>query len=166
MVRSCHAQRRGRRQADRRRRRRLSLVLYRRQETPAARHARGGSRRSSDSLRFRRHQDARSMTQMPPLALLAGGLAKRLRPLSESVAKVMAEVAGEPFIAHQLRLARRESITHVVLCVAISGRRAKILSGKGAQLGLRWTTATTVRCCLAPAAHYAAPSASSERNFW
>ena len=76
------------------------------------------------------------MTQMPPLALLAGGLAKRLRPLSESVAKVMAEVAGEPFIAHQLRLARRESITHVVLCVGYLGQQVEDFVGNGSQFGL------------------------------
>jgi NDP-sugar pyrophosphorylase family protein len=76
------------------------------------------------------------MTQMPPLALLAGGLAKRLRPLSESVAKVMVEVAGEPFIAHQLRLLRRESITHVVLCVGYLGRQVEDFVGDGSRYGL------------------------------
>jgi NDP-sugar pyrophosphorylase family protein len=76
------------------------------------------------------------MTQMPPLALLAGGLAKRLRPLSESVAKVMVEVAGEPFIAHQLRLLRRESITHVVLCVGYLGQQVEDFVGDGSRYGL------------------------------
>jgi NDP-sugar pyrophosphorylase family protein len=76
------------------------------------------------------------MTQMPPLALLAGGLAKRLRPLSESVAKVMVEVAGEPFIAHQLRLLRRESITHVVLCVGYLGQQVEDFVGDGRRYGL------------------------------
>ncbi len=76
------------------------------------------------------------MTQMPPLALLAGGLAKRLRPLSESVAKVMVEVAGEPFIAHQLRLLRRESITRVVLCIGHLGRQVEDFVGDGSRYGL------------------------------
>jgi NDP-sugar pyrophosphorylase family protein len=40
---------------------------------------------------------------LPPLALLAGGLSTRLRPLTEAVPKSMVPVAGEPFIAHQLR---------------------------------------------------------------
>ena len=52
---------------------------------------------------------------MPPLALLAGGLATRMRPLTEKVPKSMLEAAGEPFIAHQLRLFRREGIERVVL---------------------------------------------------
>jgi NDP-sugar pyrophosphorylase family protein len=53
---------------------------------------------------------------MPPLALLAGGPATSLRPLTEQVPKAMIKVASEPFIAHQ-RLLRRESITRAVLCV-------------------------------------------------
>jgi NDP-sugar pyrophosphorylase family protein len=76
------------------------------------------------------------MTEMPPLALLAGGLAKRLRPLSESVAKVMVEVAGEPFIAHQLRLLRREQITRAVLCVGYLGQQVEDFVGDGSQYGL------------------------------
>ena len=46
------------------------------------------------------------MTDMPSVALLAGGLATRLRPLTETLPKAMLEVAGEPFVAHQLRLLR------------------------------------------------------------
>jgi NDP-sugar pyrophosphorylase family protein len=76
------------------------------------------------------------MTQMPPLALLAGGLAKRLRPLSETVAKVMVEVAGEPFITHQLRLCRRESITRVVLCIGYLGKQVEDFVGDGSRYGL------------------------------
>ena len=39
-----------------------------------------------------------------PLALLAGGFATRLRPLTRSLPKSLLDVNGDPFIAHQLRL--------------------------------------------------------------
>ena len=65
------------------------------------------------------------MTAMPPLALLAGGLAKRMRPLTEKVPKALLEVAGEPFIAHQLRLFQREGIARVVLCVGYHGEQVQ-----------------------------------------
>jgi NDP-sugar pyrophosphorylase family protein len=76
------------------------------------------------------------MTRMPPLALLAGGLATRLRPLSEQVAKGMIKVAGEPFIAHQLRLLRRESITRVVLCLGYLGQQIEDFVCDGSKFGL------------------------------
>src|SRR5438270_5295363 len=76
------------------------------------------------------------MTQMPPVALLAGGLATRLRPLTEQVPKAMLEVAGEPFIAHQLRLLRRENITRVVICGGYLAERISAYVGDGHQFGI------------------------------
>jgi NDP-sugar pyrophosphorylase family protein len=77
------------------------------------------------------------MTQMPPLALLAGGLATRLRPLTEEIPKAMIKVAGEPFIAHQLRLVRREGITQVVLCVGYQWEKIRDYVGDGHRFGLK-----------------------------
>jgi len=41
---------------------------------------------------------------MLPVAILAGGLATRLRPITERIPKALVEINGEPFIAHQLHL--------------------------------------------------------------
>ena len=76
------------------------------------------------------------MMQMPPLALLAGGLATRLRPLTEQVPKAMIKVAGEPFIAHQLRLARREGISRVVLCVGYLWEQIRDFVADGRRFGV------------------------------
>jgi NDP-sugar pyrophosphorylase family protein len=73
---------------------------------------------------------------MPPLALLAGGLATRLRPHTLKVAKAMIEVAGKPFIAHQLRLMRRERISRVVLCVGYLGEQVESFVRNGEEFGL------------------------------
>ena len=53
---------------------------------------------------------------MPPLALLAGGLATRLGQLTARVPKSLLLVAGEPFIAHQLRLLAAQGVRNVVIC--------------------------------------------------
>jgi NDP-sugar pyrophosphorylase family protein len=54
---------------------------------------------------------------MFPVAILAGGLATRLRPVTEKIPKSLVEVNGEPFLAHQLRLLKRAGITEAVMCV-------------------------------------------------
>src|SRR5580698_6953738 len=73
---------------------------------------------------------------MLPLALLAGGLATRMRPLTEKIPKSMLNVAGEPFIAHQLRLFRRRGISRVVICAGFLGEMIKAYVGDGEQFGL------------------------------
>lgn len=74
---------------------------------------------------------------MPPLALLAGGLATRLRPITETIPKSMVQVAGEPFIAHQLRLLKRNHITDVVICAGYLGEQIEIFVKDGSAFGLR-----------------------------
>lgn len=76
------------------------------------------------------------MIDMPPVALLAGGLATRLRPLTETVPKAMLDVAGEPFIAHQLRLLRREGVSRVVICSGHLADRIEAFVGDGSQFGV------------------------------
>jgi D-sedoheptulose 7-phosphate isomerase len=74
---------------------------------------------------------------MFPVAILAGGKATRLRPLTASVPKALLEINGEPFIAHQLRLLRAAGIERVVLCLGHLGEQIRSCVGDGAAFGLR-----------------------------
>jgi N-acetyl-alpha-D-muramate 1-phosphate uridylyltransferase len=76
-------------------------------------------------------------TSLFPVAILAGGLATRMRPLTERTPKALLEVAGEPFIVHQLRLLASQGIEHVVLCVGYLGERIEEVVGKGSSFGLQ-----------------------------
>lgn len=75
----------------------------------------------------------------PRLALLAGGLATRLRPLTSFMPKSLIQVAGEPFLAHQLRLIRAGGIREVVLCCGFLGEQIEDFAGDGSQFGLSIT---------------------------
>jgi N-acetyl-alpha-D-muramate 1-phosphate uridylyltransferase len=71
-----------------------------------------------------------------PVAILAGGLAKRLRPLTEIVPKALADVQGEPFIAHQLRLLSGQGTKRVILCAGYRGEMIQDVIGNGARYGV------------------------------
>jgi NDP-sugar pyrophosphorylase family protein len=77
------------------------------------------------------------MIAMPPIAVLAGGLAKRMWPLTERVPKALLEVAGEPFVAHQLRLFAREGIEDVKLLVGHRCEQIERYVGDGGSFGVK-----------------------------
>ena len=72
-----------------------------------------------------------------PVALLAGGMATRLRPITEKIPKLLVEVAGEPFFSHQLRLLRAAGLTRIVLCVGYLGEQIVALYGDGSKWGVQ-----------------------------
>ncbi len=76
---------------------------------------------------------------MFPVAILAGGLATRLRPVTEKIPKSLVEVAGEPFLAHQLRLLAANGIRRVTLCVGYLGHMIEEYAGDGSRFGVELT---------------------------
>lgn len=71
-----------------------------------------------------------------PVAILAGGLATRLRPLTETIPKSLIQIGGDYFISHQLRYLHRQGISRVVLCLGYLGDQIKALIGDGSFYGL------------------------------
>ena len=76
-------------------------------------------------------------TALRPVAILAGGLATRMRPLTEHIPKALLEVAGKPFIDHQLANLAKQGVREVVLCIGFLGDMVQAHVGDGAQFGLR-----------------------------
>lgn len=70
------------------------------------------------------------------IAILAGGLATRLRPVTTTIPKSMIEVAGKPFIAHQLELVKRNNIENVVICASFLGEQIEEYLGDGKSFDL------------------------------
>jgi NDP-sugar pyrophosphorylase family protein len=71
-----------------------------------------------------------------PVAILAGGLATRLLPITKTVPKLLVEVAGEPFFSHQLRLLREAGLSRFVLCVGHYGEMIAERYGDGSKWGI------------------------------
>jgi NDP-sugar pyrophosphorylase family protein len=74
---------------------------------------------------------------LPPVAILAGGLATRLRPITEKIPKVLVPVAGKPFLAHQIELLRKEGVARAVLCLGHLGEMVQRDFGDGSAYGVQ-----------------------------
>ncbi len=74
---------------------------------------------------------------MLPVAILAGGLATRLRPLTSTIPKALVEVAGKPFIRHQLAYLKGQGISEVVMCTGYLGEMIEAEVGHGSEFGLK-----------------------------
>jgi NDP-sugar pyrophosphorylase family protein len=73
---------------------------------------------------------------MLPVAILAGGLATRLLPITETIPKSLVDIVGKPFVVRQLDYLRRQGITDVVLCISYLGEQVEALVGNGSAFGL------------------------------
>jgi prepilin-type processing-associated H-X9-DG protein len=71
-----------------------------------------------------------------PVAILAGGLATRLRPMTERIPKSLIDVAGRPFAVNQVDLLRRHGLTDIVFLVGHLGEMIRDALGDGARWGV------------------------------
>lgn len=72
-----------------------------------------------------------------PVAILAGGMATRLGEVARDTPKSLIDVAGKPFIAHQLDLLRGHGLTDIVVCTGHLGSRLEEVVGDGSRYGVR-----------------------------
>ncbi len=79
------------------------------------------------------------MSELSPVAILAGGRGTRLGALSADLPKALARVAGEPFLFHQLRLLRNSGARRVVICTGYRGDQIVEAVGDGGAFGLELT---------------------------
>ncbi|MCK9401153.1 MAG: nucleotidyltransferase family protein [Bacteroidales bacterium] len=71
-----------------------------------------------------------------PVAILAGGMSTRLRPITEKIPKSLVDVGGKPFIIRQLEYLRRQGITRVILCLGYMGDQVEAIVGDGSDFGI------------------------------
>ena len=68
--------------------------------------------------------------------ILAAGRGERLRPLTDTVPKVLLEVAGQPLIAHHLVALANAGIERVVINVAYLADKIQQTLGNGNRYGV------------------------------
>jgi len=72
-----------------------------------------------------------------PIVVLAGGVATRLRPLTDTIPKSLVEVAGKPFAVHQIELLQRNGIADVTFLIGHLGEMIADTLGDGHRWGVR-----------------------------
>jgi NDP-sugar pyrophosphorylase family protein len=72
-----------------------------------------------------------------PVVILAGGIATRLRPITEKIPKALVEVAGEPFIAHQFRLLHFHGVRRAVISAWYLGDMIRDYVRDGSKFGMQ-----------------------------
>tara|TARA_A100001011_G_C14034065_1_gene724914 strand:- start:37 stop:720 length:684 start_codon:yes stop_codon:yes gene_type:complete len=74
-----------------------------------------------------------------PVIILAGGLGTRLKDLTEKIPKALIEVAGKPFIFHQLELLKNQEVAEVVISINHFGDQIIREVGNGEKFNLKIT---------------------------
>jgi len=72
-----------------------------------------------------------------PVVILAGGLATRLRPITEKIPKALVEIGRRPFIYHQLRLLYSHGIRRVIISAWYRGNMIRDYVGDGSQFDMK-----------------------------
>jgi len=70
------------------------------------------------------------------VAILAGGQATRLKPLTDKVPKSLIEIDGKPFLEHQLDLLKKNRVSDIVLCIGYLGEQIQKYVGDGRKFGV------------------------------
>lgn len=69
--------------------------------------------------------------------ILAGGLGTRLRPITNSIPKVMVKVNGKPFLQHQIEYLKEFGVDNLLILAAYLGDKIQDYFGDGSTFGLR-----------------------------
>ena len=74
---------------------------------------------------------------MIPVVILAGGMATRMRPITEKIPKALIAIGNKPFIYWQLEYLRDQGISQVVLCLGHYGEMVEKAVGDGEKFGMK-----------------------------
>jgi len=70
------------------------------------------------------------------VVILAGGLATRLRPITEKIPKSLIEIQGKPFLEYQINLLKADGVKDILLCLGYLGEQIEERFGNGSKYGV------------------------------
>ena len=73
---------------------------------------------------------------MLTVAILAGGLATRIRPVTVNIPKSMIEVCGNPFVHWQVKLLQKSGVEEIVFCLSHKSEVIEDFLGNGSKYGI------------------------------
>ena len=73
---------------------------------------------------------------MLPVVILAGGLATRLRPITQTIPKALIEVAGKPMLLHIIERAKHEGFRNFYIAIHHLGKMIEDYFGDGSKFGV------------------------------
>ena len=79
------------------------------------------------------------MNKLFPVIILAGGLATRLRPITNSLPKSLIPIRGRPFIDYQLKYLSEQGITDATICLGYLGEQIEAFVKDGSKWELKVT---------------------------
>lgn len=97
----------------------------------------GEARTALADVRPQFMNNERSAANQTPIAILAGGLGTRLRPLTDRLPKALVMVCGKPFLQYQLNWLASHGLRDVVLCVGYRAKQIESFVKDGRAFGVR-----------------------------
>ncbi len=73
---------------------------------------------------------------MTKIIIVAGGLATRMKPITEEIPKCLIDINGKPLILHQLEFLKKHGFNEIIFCVAHLADKVKEYFGDGSKFGL------------------------------
>ena len=68
--------------------------------------------------------------------ILAGGLATRLKPITEKIPKSMLKIKDTPFLEYQIELLGKNNIDEIIVCVGYLSKQIESYFGNGERFGV------------------------------
>src|SRR3989338_139198 len=73
----------------------------------------------------------------PKVVIVAGGLATRMRPVTEDMPKCMLDVNGKPLVQHQMEFFRKNGFYNFILCIMHIGEKVESFFKDGSDFGVK-----------------------------